>query len=121
MVKMIKTSIYPTDIDERIFFQDMQIKDVPDFENYQKHINDSQYTKASDILEKSDLTTYSAWLLNWFNGKLINIEKEANSKEQQIEQNIEVAKQIAANLYLTYYQTTEPNVSAMNVNDTWIK
>lgn len=61
---------FPSQIDDRVFFQDMNISQVPIFEQYQKYIKNDSYSMASDLLNKSEVFFYGAWCLNLIENRL---------------------------------------------------
>ena len=62
-MKEIKTK-YPNEIDERIFFQDINIDQVPIMKNFYSILNTGDYDRASELLNNSEVFFYGAWLLN---------------------------------------------------------
>lgn len=65
---------YPTNIDNRIFFQDISIDKLEIMKRYQTFIAASAYTNASNYINDSDVSFYGAYLLNMLEERLIAIE-----------------------------------------------
>ena len=61
---------FPKEIDDRIFFQDVSISQVPIMQNYYTLLNDENYTRASEYLNNSEVFFYGAWLLNLLESRL---------------------------------------------------
>lgn len=68
------TSKYPTSIDDKIFFQDINLDQLSVMNQYRNYIANQQYTEASNLLNDSDLDFYGAWLMNLFENRLVAIE-----------------------------------------------
>lgn len=68
-MKNISTK-FPLEIDDRVFFQDMNISQVPIFERYQEYIKKGSYSMASDLLNRSEVFFYGAWCLNLIENRL---------------------------------------------------
>lgn len=61
---------FPTEIDSRIFFQDISIDDLDVWEQHKTLISSESYTKASELLNDSEIDFYGAWLLNLLENRL---------------------------------------------------
>ena len=55
---------FPSEIDNRIFAQDISISQVPIMQEYYKLLNAGNYDMASDLLNNSEVSFYGAWVLN---------------------------------------------------------
>ncbi len=65
---------FPTYIDDRHFFQDVTIEQVPIMQKYNGFINVKAYTAATEYIHEQDVTFYGAWILNMLEDRLIAIE-----------------------------------------------
>ena len=65
---------FPKNIDDRIFFQDIHLDQVPIMEHYNSLLDKSDYTSASEFLNNSEAFFYGAWILNQFEKRLANLE-----------------------------------------------
>lgn len=101
-------SVFPAEIDERVFFQDVSLDQLQTYNEYQNLLATGQYSKASELLLNSDITAYSAEVFNYFERKLYNIETETMRRVSEIEAEKADAIKIASKLRLTYYGSTEP-------------
>ncbi len=97
-------SLFPTYIDDRMFFCDINIEQVPIMQSYQSYIKDGNYTAASKLLNKSDVFFYGAWFLNVIEERLNKI---GHYLVEQEEKNV-----------LQTYQENEPIDLIDNMN--WI-
>lgn len=61
---------FPTEIDSRIFFQDISLDDLDVWEQHKTLISSGSYTKASELLDDSEIDFYGAWLLNLLENRL---------------------------------------------------
>lgn len=68
-MKNTKTK-FPQRIDDRIFFQDINLSQLQIMEYYYSLLNSNNYTKASEFLNNSEVFFYGAWLLNLFEKRL---------------------------------------------------
>ena len=66
---------FPQEIDDRIFWQDLQIYQTPIMQKYYTYLNAGNYDEASDLLNNSDVFFYGAWILNLLENRLYAIEK----------------------------------------------
>lgn len=76
-------STFPNDIDDRIFFQDINISQVPVMNDYYKYLNAENYTMASEILNNSEVFFYGAWLLNLLENRLYEIGNYVSGLEKE--------------------------------------
>jgi hypothetical protein len=75
-------SKFPSGIDDRLFFQDINLDQVSIMKNYQDNLNNGNYSKASDILNNSEVSFYGAWILNLLENRLGSIEDYAINLEK---------------------------------------
>ena len=66
---------FPFDIDNRIFWQDMNLSQTLIMKKYYTYLNAGNYDEASDLLNNSDVFFYGAWILNLLENRLYAIEK----------------------------------------------
>ena len=66
---------FPTEIDDRMFFQDISIPQIPIMNEYYKCLSSANYTMASELLNNSEVFFYGAWLLNLLENRLYQIGK----------------------------------------------
>ncbi len=71
-MKNINTK-FPQYIDERIFFQDINLTQVPIMNHYYSLLNSNNYEKASEFLNNSEVFFYGAWILNLLEERLCTI------------------------------------------------
>lgn len=67
------TTKFPSQIDDRVFFHDINISQVPTFEYYQTLLDKGLYSKASEYLNNSEAFFYGAWCLNLIENRLFEI------------------------------------------------
>lgn len=77
------TSIFPNDIDSRSFMSDTDLEHLDLLEQYQKFIRYNKYSKASELLEKSDSFYYGAYLFNMLEDRLYKIGQYVVAKEDK--------------------------------------
>lgn len=65
---------FPKNIDDRIFFQDINLDQVSIMKYYYFLLNKNDYTSASEFLNNSEVFFYGAWILNLLEKRLVNIE-----------------------------------------------
>ncbi len=104
ITKNTKTK-YPQQIDDRIFFQDVNILQVPIMNNYYTLLNNGNYSMASEYLNDSEVFFYGAWVLNLFENRLYEI---GNFTVNILPKNI-----------LTHYHQDEPTDTYDGMN--WIE
>ena len=61
---------FPLQIDDRVYFQDISIDQVPIMKQYYTVLNNGAYTKASEYLNNSEVFFYGAWCLNLLENRL---------------------------------------------------
>lgn len=61
---------FPQYVDDRIFFQDINLAQTQTMKQYNLLLNAKNYTKASEFLNDSEVFFYGAWLLNLFEKRL---------------------------------------------------
>ena len=71
-MKSIQTK-FPSEIDSRIFFIDVDLSQVPIMKNYYTLINAGEYSRASELLNNSEVSFYGAWILNLLENRLCAI------------------------------------------------
>ena len=86
-------SVFPFDIDPRMYYQDVQLYQLSDKAAYDVALDNGQYTDASTILQNSDMDYYGAYLFNKSEDKLLEVQNYL----------LTVTKP-----ELTLYQSTEP-------------
>ena len=64
------TTKFPDAIDDRIFFQNINIDQSHIMDNYYAILDANDYTKASEYLNNSGVYFYGAWLLNMLENRL---------------------------------------------------
>ena len=71
MVIMRDTSTkFPSEIDDRIFAQDISINQVQIMQEYYRYLESGNYTRATELLNNSDVFFYGAWALNLLEERL---------------------------------------------------
>ena len=61
---------FPNQIDSRTFFSDIDLSQVPIMKNYYTLQNAGNYTRASELLNNSEVFFYGAWWLNMMENRL---------------------------------------------------
>ena len=61
---------FPSEIDNRIFAQDISINQVPIMQEYYRYLESGNYTRATELLNNSDVFFYGAWVLNLLEERL---------------------------------------------------
>ncbi len=103
-MKSIAT-VFPVSIDDRVFFSDINISQIPIMQNYYRLLNNGKYTLASEYLSNSEAFSYGAWCLNLLENRLYAIEKYVINLED---------------LNLVTYGETEPSESELYDGMSWI-
>ena len=67
------TTKFPTQIDDRVYFSDISISQIPVMKQFYNLLNTGAYTKASELLENSEVFYYGAWCLNLLENRLYAI------------------------------------------------
>ena len=73
-MKKYKTK-FPNGIDDRLFLSDVSISKIPIVNEYRYHLSNDNYTRASELLNNSDVFFYGAWILNLLEERLCAIGK----------------------------------------------
>lgn len=68
-------SKFPKYIDDRIFFQDIRLDQIPIMKHYHALQSKNAYTSASEFLNNSEVFFYGAWILNLLENRLLHIEE----------------------------------------------
>ena len=95
---------FPFDIDNRIFWQDMNLSQTLIMQKYYTYLNAGNYDKASELLNNSDVFFYGAWILNLLENRLYAMENYLMNEEEKPT--------------LVTYQSTEPRNAYEGMN--WI-
>lgn len=103
-MKNINTK-FPLQIDDRVYFSDINISQVPIMKQYYSLLNSGAYTKASELLNNSEVFFYGAWCLNLLENRLYAIGNYVMDLE---------------NLNLITYVETEPIESELYDGMAWI-
>ena len=64
---------FPSQIDDRVFAMDISINQVPIMKQYYTLLNNGAYSKASELLNNSEVFFYGAWCLNLLENRLYAI------------------------------------------------
>lgn len=72
ITKNVETK-YPQQIDDRMFFQDINILQVPIMSHYYALLQSGDYCMASEYLNNSEVFFYGAWVFNLFQNRLCAI------------------------------------------------
>lgn len=97
---------FPKEIDERIYFQDINLSQISIIQEYYKYLNLGLYSKASELINGSEVFCYGAWLLNMFEDRLCVIGEYISNLEP-----------VKLNLL---YGTTEPTDEDLEDDISWI-
>lgn len=57
-------TVFPDNIDSRLYWSDMNISQIADFEDYQQYLKQGRYSDANGVLVGSDAFYYGGWLIN---------------------------------------------------------
>ena len=68
------TSKFPSMIDDRVFFEDINLTQLDIKNQYEQLLQQGKYTEASQLLNNSDVDFYGAWILNLLENRLLNIQ-----------------------------------------------
>ena len=74
---------FPNQIDSRTFFSDIDLSQVPIMKNYYTLQNAGNYTRASELLNNSEVFFYGAWWLNMMENRLNAIVDYALNKMEK--------------------------------------
>lgn len=103
-MKNISTK-FPQQIDNRIFFQDININQVSIIKQYYTLLSNGAYTKASELLNNSEVFFYGAWCLNLLENRLFAIGNYVMNLE---------------GIDLVINSESEPSTTSLENNFTWI-
>lgn len=87
-------SSFPSKVDPLIFFQDIDISQVPILTEYQKFVKREMYDDANEYIDSKDLHGYCAGLFNLIENRIDAAQKHLLTKQK---------------VNPIIYQTTEPN------------
>lgn len=71
---------FPELIDERFFFQDITISQLPIMEQFGKFIRRDNYSEANDYIKNQPVFTYGSWYLNSIESRLVALEEYATTQ-----------------------------------------
>lgn len=71
---MNTASNFPDNIDNLIYFQDVNLDNQQIMSEYQEHLKNGEYTKATQILKNSSLSYYGADLFNLVENRLFQLQ-----------------------------------------------
>ena len=86
-------SQFPLNIDDRIYFQDVNLSQLNIKKNFEHFLEEESYSEASDVLNNTDIDFFGASVLNLLENRLVAIEEYILTIEKPV---------------LTAYQSTEP-------------
>lgn len=67
-------SVFPFNIDPRMYYQDVQLSQLNTKASYEAALDNNQYTNASTILQNSDVDYYGAYFFNKCEDKLVAVQ-----------------------------------------------
>lgn len=67
-------SVFPSYIDPRMYYQDVQLSQLNTKSAYEAALDSNQYTNASSILYDSDVDYYGSYLFNKSEDKLLSVQ-----------------------------------------------
>ena len=73
-------SVFPINIDSRMYYQDVQLSQMNTKAQYETALSNKQYTDASTILQNSDVDYYGAYLFNKSEDKLLAVQAYLEAK-----------------------------------------
>ena len=88
------TSLFPTAIDSRIYFQDINLSQLETKDDWETELELGNYTDASAVLNNANIDFFGAWVLNLIENRLVAIEEYILTLTKP---------------ELTAYQSTEPD------------
>ena len=88
------TSLFPTAIDSRIYFQDINLSQLETKDDWETELELGNYTDASAVLNDANIDFFGAWVLNLIENRLVAIEEYILTLTKP---------------ELTAYQSTEPD------------
>lgn len=65
------STVFPENIDNRIWWSDIDLTQVPTMNTYQGLLRDKNYTTATNMLKNSSVFYYGSWLINMFRNRLV--------------------------------------------------
>lgn len=71
---MNTASIFPDNIDDLFYFQDINLENQPLMAAYQEQLKNREYTKSAQILKNSSLSYYGADLFNLLENRLFQLQ-----------------------------------------------
>ena len=74
MGRSFVNSVYPTNIDPLLFYQDADLERHPQLAQYYQYLHTNDFTSAKNYLAQSDLDYCGAWLLNTIEDRLRTVE-----------------------------------------------
>lgn len=98
---------FPNEIDDRIYFHDIDLKQLSTMQRFYQYINLGLYTKAFELIDSSEAFFYGAWLLNMLEDRLYIIGDYISKIEKP-------------KIFL--YGTSEPSINNLNKDEyyNWI-
>jgi hypothetical protein len=78
---MDTTTVFPSEIDSRIFLQDVSLDTKNIMNTYNGYLTAKNYTQAAEYLNKNATSFYGAWVLNLFENRLVALETYALEME----------------------------------------
>lgn len=95
---------FPSSVDDRIYFQDINLSQLNTKTNFETYLAASQYTDASNELNNANIDFFGASVLNLLENRLVAIENYLLTLTKPS---------------LTAYQSTEP--TNVGIGFTWIE
>lgn len=115
------SSVFPNDIDDRVFFQDVSLNQVNDYKHYLALLSQGRYSDASDFLNQSTLTSYGSWWLLYFTDKINKITDEIIRKGVIRDNALDAVILASKNLSLSRYSSSMPTDSNLKRGYIWIQ
>ena len=97
-------SQFPSAVDDRIYFQDINLTQLNTKKNWENYLANGQYTDASNELNNANIDFFGASVLNLIENRFVALENYMLTMTKPD---------------WTYYGSTEPTVST--VGYTWIE
>ena len=98
------TTQFPSAIDDRIYFQDINLSQLNTKANFESYLDIEDYTNASNELNNANIDFFGASVLNLLENRLVALENYILTLTKP---------------QLTAYQSTEP--TNVGVGFTWIE
>ena len=73
---------FPTRVDDRIFYNDINLEQLDIFNHYKISLDASNYDGASNLLHTSDIDYIGAWLWNLFELRIKTTQEYLLTKEK---------------------------------------